>query len=139
VGIAACALGLVAGTAGAKMEGQVVLGSADFAPNGHGFGTAHPSRIYNGGDSNGLVRKIHWQDWGEARALGEGRGYQFKPQGGYYRHTVTVQLRASHIGHCSGDSGGAYTKLKARMQKKPGGRFSRWFAWGGSSSICSFA
>jgi hypothetical protein len=117
---------------------QVVLGSEDFAPNGHGFGTAHPNRIYNGGDVNGLVRKIHWKDWGAAQTFGEGRGYQFKPEGGYYSRTVTVQLRASHIGHCPGHGRTAYTKLKARMQKEPGGEFGRWFRWAGAANICSF-
>ena len=117
---------------------SVVLGSADFAPNGKGFGNAHPRRIFNGGDPSGLVRKIDWKHWGSPRATGKGRGYQFKPQGGYYGRTVAVELKASHIGRCPGHPRRAYTKLRARMQTKPGGHFGRWFTWAGASSICSF-
>jgi hypothetical protein len=63
---AACPGGCVALAAAtsALAARQVVLGSADFAPNGTGFGTSHPRRIYNGGDANGSAFDIHWYRWG---------------------------------------------------------------------------
>jgi hypothetical protein len=48
---------------------------------------AEPRKIYNGGVPSGLVKRIHWKTWGSATSLGKGRGYQYKPEGGYYRRT----------------------------------------------------
>ena len=50
----------------------VVLGSASFAPNGAGWGTARPPRIFNGGDPSGLVTHIRWSRWGQPVATGHG-------------------------------------------------------------------
>jgi hypothetical protein len=60
----------------------VALGSAGFAPNGAGFGTAHPQEIFNGGDPSGLVTKIRWKHWGAGAAVGSGLNAIFKPGGG---------------------------------------------------------
>jgi hypothetical protein len=115
---------------------QVVLGSKKFAPTGEGFGKAHPKTIFNGGVPSGLVKSIDWDHWGSRSALGAGRGSQYKPSGGYYKHSVGVRLRAYNLGHCKGSRKSAYTRLQARFQKKPRGKYGKWFDWSGSKSIC---
>lgn len=66
-----------------------VLGSAAFAtPNGEGWGSAQPRRVYNGGDPSGLVTEIQWTSWGAHAAIGYGLGNIFKPHGGYYHPVV---------------------------------------------------
>ena len=74
--------------------------------------------------------------WGAQSSLGKGRGYQYKPEGGYYDQLVKVELRAKRLGTCPGHSKRAYTKLRARVQKKPGGHYGEWFSWSGSQNIC---
>lgn len=104
---------------------------------GKGFGRYKPRKIYNGGDASGYVKKIHWQGWGHATAKGHGRGNAFRPGGGYYDHTVVVRFRARKLGNCKGAKRSAYTQLKTQFQKKPGShKYTRWFNWGGQSSIC---
>ena len=138
------ALGLVASavaltpTLSQGAPSDVVLGAEELAPNGAGFGTAEPNRIFNGGVPSGLVKKIRWKSWGSPTAKGKGRGFQYKPEGGYYSRTVKVDLRAKRIGQCPGHSKRAYTVLRARVQNKPGGHFGRWFSWSGAETICSF-
>lgn len=134
-------VGLVAGVGGlpgaSASPDDVVLGSADYlAPYAKGFGTKEPRRIYNGGATSGLVRKIHWRNWGSRTAKGIGRGYQYKPGGGYYSRSVRVKLRARRLGHCPGHPKRAYTRLRAKFQEKPGGDYGRWFSWAGSDDIC---
>src|SRR5271155_2930714 len=54
-------------------ERSVVLGSFVFARSiGVGWGTEHPSKIFNGGDPSGLVSFIHWTGWGGSSANGQG-------------------------------------------------------------------
>lgn len=49
--------GGVLASSAAGGSGSVVLGSAEFAkPDGEGWGSAQPARIYNGGDPSGLVK-----------------------------------------------------------------------------------
>jgi hypothetical protein len=115
--------------------GKVVLGGKNFMGRyGKGWGKRKPKTIFNGGDANGLVTKIHWKGWGHEAARGRGLGNQFKPKGGYYRKHVKVRLRAQALGHCGKHR--AYTKLFAQFQKKPGGKYGRWFPWAGAESIC---
>ncbi len=140
---AALVLALVAAIVGGQMAvaapDDVVLGSVDYAaPYGKGFGTEKPRRIYNGGATSGLVRKIDWKHWGARVAKGVGRGYQYRPGGGYYRRTVGVKLRARRLGHCPGHPKLAYTKLSAKFQQRPGGSYGNWFPWSGSKDICSY-
>jgi hypothetical protein len=118
---------------------KVVLGSKRFAPNGKGFGTAHPRTIYNGGDLSGLVRKIHWHHWDSKKALATGRNHIFKPHGGYYPHPVRIRLTASGLGHCPGSRHRAYRKLHVRVPKKPGGQLGPWRKWAGSKTICKLS
>lgn len=132
---AATTLGIAASASG---ENAIVLGSAEFAPNGEGFGTEEPRRIYNGGTITGLVKKIRWQNWGAKRSHGRGLGYQYAPEGGIYDEPVKFRLKASRISTCPGDSDRAYTKLKFQAQKRPGGPFGNWTHWAGANTICSW-
>lgn len=114
-----------------------LLGSRSFAPNGFGFGTAHPRRFSNGGAPSGLVENIRWRRWGRKVAIGRGRGHQYRPNGGYYFRRVKVRIRATRLGRCGRSNRPAYTRLWVQMQKRPDGRFGRWFRWSGSGNICS--
>jgi len=121
----------------ARAKHTVVLGSRSFhAPGGVGWGSQHPSEIFNGGDPSGLVSKIHWRSWGAPTADGHGLNAIFKPHGGYYRRRVRIELRAYDLGRCATDGPLAYRKLEAREPSRPGGRDGKWFAWGGAGSIC---
>lgn len=133
---AAVLLAGLVGPASANAGRPPLLGAKAFAPNGLGFGVAHPKRIFNGGDPNGFVRHVRWRHWGRAVAIGHGLGSQFKPGGGYYARPVKVRLRAKRLGYCGNSNWPAYTRLVASMQVKPGGRFSDWFRWSGASTIC---
>ena len=119
-------------------KNSVVLGSKKYAPYGKGFGKAKPRVVFNGGAASGLVKRIAWRNWGARRSIGRGRGYQYRPGGGYYSRTVGVRFRAYDIGHCRGSGKRAYTRLQARFQRKPGGKFGDWFDWSGSGTICSY-
>lgn len=128
-------VGLAAATS-ALAARQVVLGSADFAPNGTGFGTSHPRRIYNGGDANGSVFDIHWYRWGGHTAFGVGKQPMFKPAGGYYRLPVLARLHGVARGRCYPGGLLAYTRLYVRSQTRPGGPFGRTYLWSGAHSLC---
>lgn len=113
-----------------------VLGSAAFAkPDGEGWGSARPRRVYNGGDPSGLVTEIQWTSWGSDTAIGYGLGNIFKPHGGYY-HPVVVELRAQNLGHCG--SQGAYTQLAIRVPSKPEAPLGTWHLWSEAKSLCRF-
>jgi hypothetical protein len=114
---------------------DIVLGGVVYGGEyGKGWGTAHPKTIYNGGDPSGLISDVHWSSWGGDVARGRGRNSIFKPQGGYYRHQVTIQLKAKRIGSCEGRR--AYLKLFIREPRKPGGPLGPWLSWSGSRTIC---
>ena len=137
----AVAVAFVAAPASAGAKGGVVLGSKHFipGPSGLGWGKVKPKRIFNGGVPNGLVSKIHWRGWGKDVAKGHGKGNGYKPGGGYFSKPIDVRLRARGIGHCGGSKRRAYTKLDAQFEKRPGSnRFTDWFAWSGSDSICRY-
>lgn len=117
---------------------RVVLGAKAFAPSGAGFGRVKPSKIYLGGVPSGLIKHVHWRHWGKKRALGHGRTYIYKPQGGYYKGSVRAKLRAHSLGHCGGHHVRAYRHLSARIPKHPGGPLGPWRSWGtlGGQTIC---
>jgi hypothetical protein len=119
----------------AGASGPVVLGAPAFAPNGTGWGKAHPSEIFNGGDPSGLVTDIHWRTWGGPTAIGFGRNAIFKPGGGYYRKQVRIKLRAESLGNCGGRR--AYTRLSVRVPARPGGPLRPWRSWAGAGTICA--
>jgi len=131
----ALALGVLASSASPASE--PVLGSRDFAaPYGAGFGSVQPQVISNGGVPSGMMEEISWRHWGEATAFGRGLGHQYKPRGGYYRKRVKVRLKAERLGTCPGSKRPAYTRLRAKFQKRPGGGWGPWFLWSGADSLC---
>jgi hypothetical protein len=129
-----CAL-TAAIVASAGAAANPVLGAKSFAaPYGKGWGTAEPAEIFNGGDPSGLVTHIRWSGWGNPTAIGHGLNAIFKPHGGYYRKLAQIELRATNLGKCG--SRRAYTKLEARVPRKPGGKLGKWFAWSGAKTLC---
>jgi hypothetical protein len=130
---------LVAACTAAASAPTVVLGSSAYAGrNGAGWGTPHPSEIFNGGDPSGLVTHIHWSGWGGASASGHGLNAIFRPNGGYYDKLVTIDLRAYDKGRCTSHGPLAYRRLSVREPSRPGGPVGPWQAWSGSKSLCSF-
>jgi hypothetical protein len=133
---ASAVLALSLPAVGATTTSKIVLGATAFAPNGAGFATVKPKRIFNGGDPSGLVSNLTWTHWGAAKAIGTGKTSIFKPGGGYYPHLVRAQLRASKLGHCRAHGPRAYTHLDVRVPAKPGAPLGKWQAWSGVKSIC---
>ncbi len=119
----------------ALLAAAVVLGSSAFAPQGAGFGTAHPGRIFNGGDPSGMVSSIRWTGWGGGVAHGRGLNPIFLPQGGYFAHRARVLLRAHRVGRCG--SGPAYRELDIRLPQWPGGPLGPWWRWAAAKTICT--
>jgi hypothetical protein len=136
--VGALSVALVTSSALASSHGAIVLGSEKFTvgSDGSGFGTAHPSEIFNGGDPSGRVTKIHWTSWGASVATGSGLNAIFKPHGGYYAQLVTIEMRAYDVGRCTPHGALAYRKLSVRVPSRPGGPLGPWFAWAGASTIC---
>jgi hypothetical protein len=128
------ALSTLTATTTAIASANVVLGAKAFAPDGTGWGTSEPAEIFNGGDPSGLITEVHWSSWGDAQANGSGKNPIFKPQGGYYRRPVSIELRASGLGRCAGRA--AYTRLSVREPRRPGGPLGPWRSWSGATSIC---
>jgi hypothetical protein len=118
----------------ASLAATVLLGASAFAPAGDGFGTAHPHRIFNGGDPSGMVSAIHWTGWGGAVAHGRGLNPIFEPQGGYFPRRARILLRAQGLGTCG--AGPAYTRLYVRLPQWPGGPLGPWWRWGAAKTIC---
>ncbi len=125
--------------AASKATQEVVLGSAAFAGSiGVGWGTMHPSEIFNGGDPSGMVSRIQWTSWGGATANGDGSTSIFKPGGGYYDELVPAQLHAYDLGRCTAHGPLAYRRLSVREPSRPGGPFGKWGSWSGSKTLCQF-
>ncbi len=113
-----------------------VLGLKGFGiPGATGWGTYKPREIFNGGDPSGHVVAISWQHWGSRTAEGSGKGFIFKPKGGYYPGAVTVALRAFDLGHCRTRGPLAYQRLDVRYPSKPGGSLGKWLPWSGSLCV----
>lgn len=68
----------------------------------HGYGTAMPSEIDNGGDPTGLVTGVHWRSWGGPVAIGSGQSYDpgDGPVAASVQRTATVE--AFNLGVCHG-------------------------------------
>ena len=117
---------------------KVVLGSASYAgPYGSGWGKEKPRTVSNGGVPSGVAKAIRWTNWGAPVSYGRGRIAIYKPRGGYYRKLAVIELRASRLASCPGEGGWpAYTRLQARVPKRPGGKLGKWFSWSGSKTIC---
>jgi len=113
-----------------------VIGAKGFGgPSAIGWGTYRPNQLFNGGDPSGRILAIVWNRWGEPRAYGQGKGWIFKPEGGYYAHPVDVDLRASDLGHCTPTGPVTYRRLSVRYPTRPRGSLGPWSAWSGS--LCS--
>ena len=133
-------VGLLAPSISAYSPREPVLGSKKFVGKyGQGFGRYKPRKIFNGGALSGYVKNIEWSGWGRSTARGHGRGFTYRPNGGYYDDTVVVRLRARKLGKCRSSNRSAYTQLRAQFQKKPGShKYTRWFNWAGQKSICEW-
>ena len=129
--------GPTADSPAARTAGAVVLGSKGFASRGAGWGNAHPSRIFNGGDPSGLVTHIQWTRWGDSVASGRGLSSIYERRGGYYPQLVAVELRASNLGHCTAGGPLAYRRLSIRVLSHPAGKLGPWMLWSGASTICA--
>lgn len=126
-------------TAVATAGAEPVLGARSFmAPYGRGWGRAHPRRIDNGGVPSGIVFRIRWRHWGADRAVGRGLTYIYKPRGGYYKQPGRIVLRAQRLASCRSGGRPAYTRLRFRNVRKPGGPIvGSWRGWtGGTGNIC---
>ena len=62
----------------AEESNRPILGRSS-APFQRGYGEVMPSWIHNGGDPTGIVEDVHWQSWGEDRAIGSGFAYYQAP------------------------------------------------------------
>lgn len=117
---------------------DVVIGSAEFAkPDGEGWGTSMPTKLYNGGDPSGLMNEIRWTSWGGNTSIGYGLNSIFKPGGGYYSRPVIIELRAQKLGKCSSSGPRAYTQLYVRGPSRPEGLIGAWHSWS-ATSLCQF-
>jgi hypothetical protein len=140
--LAASALSVVsvqeisASASGARTTAPVLGAKGYGAPSATGWGTYKPKEFFNGGDPSGQVFAIAWKHWGHKMATGTGRGYIFKPSGGYYQGSVRIELRALNLGHCSSTGPLAYRRLQVRSPSRPGGPLGGWMLWSGSRSIC---
>ena len=139
VGFGVVLLMAVEGGAAASNSRTVVLGSSAFAGSrGAGWGKPHPSEIFNGGDPSGLVTNIRWSNWGGRTAKGRGLTSIFRPNGGYYKKLVRIQLRADDKGRCTAHGPMAYRRLSVREPSRPGGPLGAWQSWSGSKTLCRF-
>jgi hypothetical protein len=125
----------------------LVLGSTRFyGPPGNavGWGTVHPTRIFNGGDPTGLAWHLAWKHWGSPTAIGYGltwilAGYNVKGKrrsGCCYTRPAKIELRATDVGRCTRFGPVAYRKLYARVPSHPGGRLGPWGSWSFTGTIC---
>ena len=103
-----------------------------------GWGAAHPSLIYNGGDPSGKAWNLHWADWGAAATTAYGLTWGFRPNGGYFTKPVAIEMRAYRLGQCTPGGPPAYTRLSVRVATRPGGPLGHWYAWGGWHTTCRF-
>jgi hypothetical protein len=130
------AIAMTAGSA-ASSHAVPVLGSKKFdtMPDAVGYGTAHPKRIFNGGDPSGDAYHLRWATWGAATSLGHGKTYVFKPSGGYYKDPGRIELKATGLGHCTAKGPLAYRHLHVRVAG-PGKAYGRWSRWSGAKNLC---
>jgi hypothetical protein len=130
------------GSSGHRTSATVIVLGSKHAYGGPGFGgnwlpgwgTPHPRLIYNGGDPTGRAWHIHWRHWGDPVAHGLGLNWGMRPNGGWIRKPVQLELRAVSIKTCGHSR--AYTRLWVRAAIRPHGRFSGWVLWGGRHNLC---
>ena len=114
---------------------EPVLGHRDYGPPpfGKGYGSVQPKTVFHGGSMAGYFFKLRWRGWGGPVATGAGRGYWYKPGGGYYKKPIRIWLRARNLNYCGVGGRLAYSVLEIKRQKKPGGGF---FPWSSGLPIC---
>lgn len=79
-----------------------VLGAV-WGPGQEGYGTPHPTVIFNGGDPTGLVTQIHWQSWGGPVALATGVSLDANNAPSVAQGVQRpVQVEAFNLGTCRG-------------------------------------
>jgi len=115
----------------AEGRGVVVLGVAGSLPYGIGWGTPHPRTIFNGGVPSGRAWDLTWTGWGSKVAMARGLTYLYAENSGGYAGEGAIELRASQIGSCGLGGPMSYTRLEARVARRPGGPLGRWYAWSG--------
>ena len=115
---------------------QPVLGHKSYGPPpfGKGYGAVRPKIVSHGGAQSGYFFGVRWQRWGAPIAIGTGRGYWYKPGGGYYERPIRIRLRAKRLERCGVGGRLAYSVLQIKRQKRPDGGF---FPWSSGLSICS--
>ena len=80
---------------------EVVLGKKGLTGRyGIGWGTPHPSLIYNGGVPSGKAWNLHWFNWGSSSAIAHGLTWIYRPNGSYYGKPAAIELRAYRLGQC---------------------------------------
>jgi hypothetical protein len=117
---------------------RLLFGPTDYdgGPYAEGWGEVAPPVVSNGGASaSGTISRIHWRSWGGRVATARGRHPEFKPHGGYYRKPLVIKLRASRIRRCKHGGRRVYTRFTVQEEKKPGGRFGKWWAW--DANMCN--
>ncbi len=74
-----------------------------WGPHQHGYGTARPGLIDNGGDASGVVNDVHWRTWGGKVAIGSGTA-SFVRDGDALAQGVpkTATVEAWDLGTCDG-------------------------------------
>jgi hypothetical protein len=113
-----------------------VLGQKNLFPYDKGFGEKHPRVIDNGGVPSGTAKSLDWRHWGRKVTVARGRTSIYHPDGGYYAELGRIKLRAKDIGRCTRGGPPAYTRLSARVSKRPDGSLGPWFRWAGRRTIC---
>jgi hypothetical protein len=101
--IASAALAGCAGDSARRETPTLGRVAGAFVNGAQGFGKIRPSVISNGGSPSGTVTNIHWDSWGDPRAVGTGTGwippgFQTDPDGSFEQATVV----AFDLGDCDG-------------------------------------
>jgi hypothetical protein len=91
--------------------GQAPVLAGPWSVGQQGYGHVKPHKIFNGGDPSGLVKMIHWNSWGGARATGTGMALYVGP----HQITAAGKIEKAHIvlfqlGTCHGRS--AYNAIE---------------------------
>jgi hypothetical protein len=113
----------------------VALGSPNAYPYGKGFGVVKPHTVTVGGEFAIVVSHIHWRHWGQSVATGQGSSPIVRYSDGItYKKHGRVKLKAFEKIACGPGGQLGYSKLKARIVKRPGGRLGKWFVFGSDNN-----
>ena len=134
VTIAVATLAATAAPATAQARATPVLGSL-FGSGQQGFGRAHPSHIYAGGDPTSIVKHIHWHSWGAKHSTAHhATAFWVPPQGPVANGRLAeATVVASDLGICNGRL--AYGRIQWWFPTH-GGRHAGVYGFG-PDSMCS--